>query len=442
MIEQNNNQIAEIAENASLATIHKFIPESVYQNLPEPLNQIVSEFESRERDIVFLSTLGVLSSALPKVYCIYDRKKIYPNLNLFIIAPPASGKGVMNWAKTLIDPIHEKIMSDSIAKIENPSTELSGKAEFQIKILPGNVSSARVYHHLKNAHDSLLIFESEADSLSNMLKQDWGDFSDVMRKAFHHETISISRATNNICFEIKNPKLSMVLSGTPNQLKPLIASKGNGLFSRFMFYYFNDVSRWKDVSPEAGFVNLEKAFEEHSELVYEVYGKLHLKEDAVRVIFTSEQWNKFQRTMSLATDTFIDNQKHEFISVVKRFGIIAMRIAMILTIYRNVKLINSAIQEIQCSDDDINKAIDITKIMIEHSLYVFDLFTKDAIYIPMKERILLNQLPIQFSRGEGVVIAQNAAVAERTYADILKRWVAKGVLSKESHGIYKKIKTN
>jgi hypothetical protein len=405
----------------------------------------VSEFEDRERDIVFLSTLGVLSACLPNVYCVYDKKKYYPNLNLFIVAPPASGKGAMSWAKLLVNPIHEKIMSDSKTKIEqyrNSTTTSVDKPEFKIKLLPGNASSVRVYYHLKNAHDSLLIFESEADSLSNMLKHDWGDFSDIMRKAFHHETISISRATDDVFFEIKNPKLSMVLSGTPNQIKPLIESKENGLFSRFMFYYFDDVSRWKDVSPSAEYVDLEDIFENYSKVIYQLYGKLYLKEKPINVKFTITQWQKFQSTMSLATDTFIGNEKGDFLSVVKRFGIIAIRIAMILTVLRSNEQINSQTSELHCSDEDITKAIDITKVMIEHSLFVFDLFSKDTVYIPVKERILFNQLPNNFSRSVGLRLALNSGFAERTFADVLKRWEKKGIISKQGHGEYKKLKIN
>lgn len=437
-----NNQIAEIADTAGLASIHEFLPESVYQNLPEPLNQIISEFELRDRDIVFLSSLVVLSACLPKVYCVYDKKKCFTNLNLFIIAPPASGKGSMNWAKFLVNPIHEKIMADSKTRIRqfrtSTTTDEIEKPEFQIKLLPGNISSAKIYKHLKNAHDSLLIFESEADSLSKMMKQDWGDFSDVIRKAFHHETISMSRATDDVYIEIKNPKLSIALSGTPNQLKPLIASKENGLFSRFMFYFFDDVSRWKDVSPTANYIDLEEVFENNSEIVSQLYGKLFSKENPVEVKFSMSQWTRFQDIMILVTDTFIGNNKGDFLSVVKRFGIIAMRIAMILTVFRKIDLIDG--NELECTDDDITIALDITKILIEHSLFVFDMYSKDATYIPIKESILLHQLPIHFTRAEGLSIALNSSIAERTFADILKKWTQNGVVSKEGHGKYKKLK--
>jgi hypothetical protein len=432
------------AETADLATIHKFIPECVYLNLPEPLDKIVSGFESRERDIVFLSSIGVLSACLPKVFSIYDRKKNDANLYLFIIAPPASGKGSMNWSKILADPIHENLIKESKSKLQayKRLTDNSGvvKPEMQIKILPGNVSSSKVYHHLQNAQDSLLIFESEADSLSNMLKQDWGDFSDILRKAFHHESVSISRATDDRLYEIKNPKLSIVISGTPNQLKPLISSVENGLFSRFMYYYFDEIQGWKDVSPEAQFLDVENIFEASARVVSQLYDKLKLKQNPLEIKFSKTQWDLFQTEMGLATNTFIENDKIDFLAVIKRHGLMTYRIAMILTVLRNKELINDEINHFECSDEDFLKSLDIIKIMMEHSLFVFDMNNKNSVYFPMNERMLFNTLTENFTRQQGVKEASLFKIAERTFADVLKRWCKKGIISKEGHGDYKKLK--
>jgi hypothetical protein len=441
-----NSQNAENVGLADLATIHKFIPESVFTNLPEPLDKIVSGFESRERDIVFLSSIGVLSACLPMVFSTYDRKKYNANLYLFIIAPPASGKGAMNWSKILVDPIHEKIIKESKSKLQEYKrlTDNSGvaKPEMQLKILPGNTSSPKVYHHLQNTNDSLLIFESEADSLSNMLKQDWGDFSDILRKAFHHESASISRATEDRHYEIKNPKLSIVISGTPNQLKPLISSVENGLFSRFMYYYFEDVQGWKDVSPEAQVLDVEDVFKSSARIVSQLYDKLHLRQNPLEIKFPKNQWDLFQTEMSLATDTLIKSGKFDFISVIKRHGLMTFRIAMILTVLRNNQLINDEINDLNCSDEDFARSLDIIKIMIEHSLFVFDMNDKSSVYLPMNERKLLHELPNQFSRAIGANSALKFNIAERTFADVLKRWEAKGIISKEGHGVYKKLKVS
>ena len=426
----SNVDIAENAETASTADKNKMIPDVVYGRLPEVLIEIVSGYENRERDIVFLSTLGVLSACLPKVFGVYRGKKLFPNLNVFIIAPPASGKGAMNDSKILIEPIHEKIMGDS--------KEIPDK-KFQTKLLPGNVSSARVYTHLSNAHDSLLIFESEADSLSQMLKQDWGDFSDIMRKAFHHETVSLSRESDDKFIEIKKPKLSMVLSGTPNQLKPLISGKENGLFSRFMFYYFDEVTGWEDVSPMSNYQNNEVRLEDVSSKIYDLYGKLYFKENEIEVKLNEAQWDFFQDKMRLAANTFIENNKLDFLSVVKRMGVIFFRMCIILTVLRNENSIDNNTAELYCADDDLTTAFEVLKVIMEHSLYVFDLYDKNSVYLPMNERMLYNQLPQEFSRAIGISKALSVGIAERTFGNVLKRWAKNEILLKVSHGNYKKL---
>lgn len=127
---------------------------------------------------------------------------------------------------------------------------------------------------MKNNKHGLLILESEADSISNMLKQDWGNFSDILRKAYHHEKIPISREIDDKFIEVESPKLSMVISGTQGQVKPLILSKESGLFSRFLYYYFDDGVKWKDVTPNGSLVDYTTVFEKTSNDVFKPYNRL------------------------------------------------------------------------------------------------------------------------------------------------------------------------
>ncbi len=434
----------ESMDSPGIINDYKFIPESVYDDLPEPLNQIILEFEGRERDIVFLSSIVALSACTPGVYFYYGRKKVHPNLYLFIIAPAASGKGEMLWAKLLIDKIHDTIVLDSKQKISEFQNSSAGnnhnKPQLKVKIVPGNVTSAKFYKFLQNADDSLIIFESEADTLSSMLNQDFGDFSDVLRKAFHHESSSVGRSTNDIHYEIKNPKLSIVVSGTPNQVKPLIDSKENGLYSRFSFYYFDDVCGWKDMAPNASYNNLEDKFLKHGDYIYDLYTKLKIRNNPLQFKLTKSQWEKFQNIMSATTDAFIQTKKTEFLSVVKRSGLMTMRIACILTVLRNAESINDDVTELACSDHDLSVAIEVIRVLMEHSLLVFDKYSKDAIIIPVKERILLATLPKNFTRAIGLEVALKLNFKERNFDNILSRWVKNGVVLKESHGEYQKSK--
>jgi hypothetical protein len=428
--------------SAQLVSLNKKMPNEVFENLPEPLKTITEKFEGRERDILLLSSIGVISAVLPNVYGFYDGRTFNPNLYVFIVAPPASGKGTMNWSKKLVEPIHEKLLKESnenrIRWKQSEERTRGERPKTQLKIVPGNTSSSRLHNHLEEASDSLLIFETEADSLSNMLKQDWGNFSDLLRKSFQHETISLSRQSDERFIEIKKPKLSIVLSGTPDQVKPLIESKENGLLSRFIFYDFDEVSGWKDVSPRAHRVNYDDFFEEQSKLIFEIHEKLK-QSKGVEMTLTEAQWDRLQKRMEIALNIVVSNNKNEFSSVIKRFGLICFRLCMILTILRNKERITIPEKiTLEATDEDLKISMSMVKNLIDHSLLIFDKYEKNAIPMTMTERNLINQLPHTFRRSKGLEIANTLSIPERTFDEILKRWERQKVLSKITHGQYQK----
>ncbi|MCY1660376.1 DUF3987 domain-containing protein [Chryseobacterium sp. SL1] len=153
--------------------INELIEEGVYRRLPKILQNITQPFIGRERDIVLTSALGVLGACLPNIYGVYDGDKIYPNLYVMIIAPAASGKGVMNKSRILIDKIHDKVLKDSI-EIQQDCKEGKKKSKekgvddcpsVEIKIMPANISTAEMYTYMGASNHGLLIMESEADTM-------------------------------------------------------------------------------------------------------------------------------------------------------------------------------------------------------------------------------------------------------------------------------------
>ena len=227
------------------------IPDEVYHKLPILLKDCCLQFEHpRERDMFLTGGLTVLSGCIKSVKGTYSQRTVYPNLMSFVIAPPASGKGAFNFAKDLGMPLHismleqNKLSADKYEreKLRAQSSEtgseieIPSKPDFRVLYIPGNTSSASIIDLLNKCGGSGIIFETEADTLSNSLKQEWGGFSDALRKAFHHEPVTYSRKTRNELIEISSPKLSVALSGTPSQVKALIQSADDGLSSRFYYY--------------------------------------------------------------------------------------------------------------------------------------------------------------------------------------------------------------
>ena len=345
----------------------RIIEKSIYNRIPEELIRLTKPFEGREKDIVLLSTLGVLSNCLPNIYGVYDGDTIYPHLYLMIIAPAASGKGVMNYSRLLIEPIHDKIFSESkseylICEEGKKNKDIEQCHEVKVKILPANISSAEMHTYLSSSEHGLLIMESEADTMSNMLKNDWSSYSDVLRKAFHHEPVAISRKTEKLFIDIKEPKLSMVISGTPDQLKPLIKSRENGLFSRFMIYNFDEITEFKNVFA-AKTRNNKVIFNDAGKNIFNLYGELAKLEKPIEFSFTDSQKRKFLDRIRPIRADIVNNHSQSFISNLHRHGLMLFRIAMILTVLRNKFIINNE-EKLFCSNNDFIIALQLMKTLL------------------------------------------------------------------------------
>lgn len=419
-----------------------FINDEIFENLPELIKESVNAFSGRERDVVLLSSLGVLSCCLPTVFGNYNGKNHSPHLYVFIIAPPASGKSRMELSSIIIEKIHQHVKTTSKKAIDdckkNDKSNFSNCPKIEVKLIPGDVSSAKVYTHLESSVHGLLIFESEADSLSQSLKQDYGNFSHMLRKAFHHEKISVSRAIDDKYIEVNKPRLAIVLSGTLGQIKPLIESKENGLFSRFIYYYFDEIIGWKDVSPREHSIDYELLFNQVGDEVCKMYGRLANPElEGIEFKLTDDQWVRLNELMKVVTQMIIKNIDNSFIASAKRMGLIFFRLCMILSAIRNKDVLYQN-KEFVCEDIDFDIAEILIKNLLDHSISVFELFEEEKLQLTMLQMNVLEKLPRSFKRQEAIAAGDSFGVPVRTMDYNLRKWVENKVLRKVSNGIYSK----
>ena len=438
----HKNRKEEVMEYNGIT--NKAIEQAVYENLPPVLKQVTEHFSGREKDIVLLSSIGVLSTCLPNIYGIYDGDEVAANLYILIIAPPSSGKGVMNYSRRMIEPIHDKILRDSKAEIQ--SCEEQNKQEkkkkdgeinicppLEVKILPANISSAEMYSYLGASKHGLLIIESEADTMSNMLSNDWSNYSDVLRKTFHHEPISISRKMEKVFEDIKEPKLSIVMSGTPDQVKPVVKSKGNGLFSRFILYTFDEIKEFKDVFHSTSKF-YKTAFQEAADEVFKLYGKLYNLNNPIEFQFTEEQQEKMIEKFRDIHNDILENHPQSFIPNLNRHGLILFRICMILTALRGQDFES---QVWTCSDDDFDNALSITTGILQHALIIHNTI-EDGVLSKADDEFLFG-LGIQFTRQKAVEYGEKLGIPQRTVDDKLVQWRKKKLVKKIKQGLYKRI---
>jgi hypothetical protein len=187
------------------------IPEELYLHLPELLQHGAMAFtDERERDVFLTGALAILSGRLPGVKGVYAGNEVFPNVFSFAIAPAASGKGALKFAKMLADDYHSFVLKasreaelqynqelsehkqriSSKKKGDTSTEEPPTKPTFKVVYIPANTIYAKILWHLEQNEGTGIICETEADTLGNVFKQEWGSYSDMLRKSFHHERLS------------------------------------------------------------------------------------------------------------------------------------------------------------------------------------------------------------------------------------------------------------
>jgi hypothetical protein len=432
------------------------LPDSVYKNLPELLKKCVDPFNvRREKDVVLLSALTVLSATIPQVTGMYDGCTVHANFNCYIIAPAASGKGVMAHAKKVGSVIHEQRVQEYNEKMaeykarrvkKEPGEEKGPAVELPkqtILFIPGNSSSASVITHLNDNDGNGIICETEADSISNVMKQDWGGYSDMVRKAFHHEPISYSRKKDREYYEINSPKLSMLITSTPSQITGLVKSASDGLFSRFLFYAFSTIPNWKMDLFDKNRGNLDEIFQGISEQVESISSFANMVGPVFS--FTEDQIEEFNSFFDYHLKQFHKLTGGDSPSFLKRFGLILYRIAMVLSVFRYYNT-GGPLEELVCTDEDFQIAKSVIRICLLHNLLIYEHLIKiDEKAINLKGSSLgvnkfLVSVPVgkEHSRAELVEIGKQNKFSESTVDKYLKILAKEGFLVHSNYGKYLK----
>jgi hypothetical protein len=434
------------------------IPESVYENLPPTLFECCKVFtDPRERDVFLTGALAILSGCLPNVSGEYSGSLVYPNLFSFILAPAASGKGTLKFAKVLANKYHAKTLAKSVQDKKDYDVKMAAskkgsrkpnltfigglpkEPKFKVVYIPANTSNAKVIHHLEHNDGRGIMCETEADTLGQTFKNEWGAYSDMMRKAFHHEPISVSRKTDSEFIEVNEPKLSVALSGTPKQVFGIINSAEDGLFSRFIFYVFKTDSVWLDPSPKGNPINLTTFFDKQSQRILDMVE--FFEDEEMSLHLTDDQWEELNvefKTFLEQVNTFVSE---DALSVVKRLGLILYRFCMVFSAIRKFES-KSRNKKIECTDVDFKTALALTKVYLEHSLMMFNNLPKQGeqgVFKSSKNKQkFFDALPDSFQRKEAVAIGEMFEMKPRSVDSFLHTCIGK-YLEQPKAGFYKKM---
>lgn len=383
----------------------------------------------------------VLSSVFPTISGVYWFEECFSNLYAFIAAPAGSSKGVMKFAAHSLNEYKHKLKEDynELKKHYDPKIKSEPPVEQRHQI-PANASSAAFVDSLANNKGVGLIFETEANTLTDNNKNEWGNYNTQLRAAFHHEPITLLRKDSFV--DIDKPKLSVLISGTLKQMSDLIVSSENGLFSRFIYYIFeNDmcfVNPFKGINRTAYFISYSKRISE----MIDFYSQLNLSfklNDDQGVRFTDYFNNNLTTLKTYYESGDIDG-------MVKRFGAITFRIMMLLSILRayenrNQKIMFTPPESLICSEQDFQVALEMITVYIKHSELVFNnlLKNENVVVKGLNKRDLIDLMPELFKRSEIMRKAKELSISERSADRIIKKLIENGMLVKPDRFTYQKV---
>ena len=427
------------------------------QKLPESLQQMLSLASTpEEQDILLMATLAAASACVPNLYFTYGPtgKKYYANLQCFILAAAASGKGIAGQALEMVRVLDEQYPM----------------------LISGDSTLPAWYKALASQNGCGYMHESEGSVITDIWKAAAANYNTALRKAAEHEPISRNRCNGSS--EIQSPRLSMLLTGTFNQYRALVPSVENGYFSRLLTVVIRGTNPFdkRYVSSKGGQSAVPKIVGHSLLRTYEQLQNAGEREWSL----TDAQKERLGEKLETEYRTLIEMLGDNFHSAVIRMAVQIERIAMILTAMRgdsalsrgagnelrpasNAGIIDKGIRlqddttderddkdrpymvdTIYCSDQDYEAAEMIGNKLLLHMASAYRMIDGDAQDVvpeikPIDQRkVLFEQLKEEYEHQDLIKEAKLQGISARTAFRWNEKWQQEGLIIKVRHGLYKK----
>lgn len=419
------------------------------QKLPESVQQMLSLASTpEEQDIILMATLAAASACVPKMYFTYGPtgKKYYANLQCFILAAAASGKGIANQVLEMVREIDEQYPM----------------------LIAGDSTLAAFYKALEEQGGCGYMHESEGSVITDIWKNAAANYNTALRKAAEHEPISRNRVKG--ASEIKNPRLSMLLTGTFGQYKALVPNVENGYFSRLLTVVIRGTNPFdkRYVSSKGGQSAVPKIVGQRLLRVYESL----LCGDEREWSLTEAQKERLGEHLETEYGTLISLLGDNFHSAVVRMAVQIERIAMVLSAMRGGENPHTMrgnehtdsripdgirdktggdnnrpcmVDTLYCSDQDYEAAEIIGNKMLMHMAAAYRMIDGDAQECvpeikPIDQRkVVFEQLKAEYNHGDLTEEAKRQGISKRTIERWNLIWIENGLVEKTNHGQYRKV---
>lgn len=409
--------------------------------LPEPLQKMLSQAATpAEQDMLLMATLTATSACLPNLYFRYGMtgKRYYANLQCFILAAAASGKGIANQALEMIQPVEDIYPT----------------------LIPGDSTFPAFFKRLYENGGHGYVHESEGSVITDIWKSQAATYNSILRKAAEHEQVSHNRVKEMQV--IPCPQLSVLLTGTFSQYRHLVPNIENGYFSRLLPLIVRDIQAFDGRYVEAA-APTESVSRQVGQQLANLSANLYSQPEQEWSL-TKEQKRRLAAHLSTEYKALIGMLGENFHSAVVRMAVQIERIAMILTAMRiqNTDRCTDRIQKtdyvesgdkdrpslvdtIYCSDEDYEAAEMIGGKLILHAAVAYKMIEGEKTeLVPQVEtscqkQMLYERLGGEYEHQELLTEAKVQGISRATAQRWNERWLTEGKICRIQRGMYKKI---
>lgn len=498
------NEFGGVAELAELAdfpsdphlsvTGYTFSDKLPLEDLPAFLAPIYEVHDnSVDRDKMLLGALNIISGLMGGangtadchcgIYGLYDARRVYAPLYNIVYGAAGSSKGEIAFCKRIAAPVkqemrrqyeyekqqYEQQMAQYEAQGKGKAKADRGEAPkeppYRDPFVLGNSSSSAVYRAMDANGGWGMMFETEADTVSAMIASDYGNYSDLMRKAHHHEPISMNRVTDRIHIDIDEPKLSVFLTCTPGQLSALFTASSfeNGLGSRILFYEmpeekatFHDVFARKDEP-------LEETYRRMGDAFLPLYHELRERKNSpLQFVMSSAQQQQFLAAFGSMLHEQNGMLGSGITAFIYRLALEGFRYAMVLTALRRLSewtaipvtqkeggIFRPDERALVCDDRDFRSAMTIVGSLVNHTTRVYAVlakendnpFAKIGVSLSAEEQSVYRSLPeTEFRTSDFKAVAQRVDIPLRSAERMLSKFCnVYRIISPVRYGFYRKV---
>ena len=404
--------------------------ETILSKLPQLLQGILSVDKNSnkfQKKLQLISSVTSIGSVLPKFQCINRNQKLMsPNIYAVILGEPGSGKSKIDVGMTIMTK------TEGVIKQTVSTTMLEPGLPTKCVIIPSNTSRQRLIQHLyvNGSYSPNLLYSTELDNMKSTLKDDNTGFSEELRKAFEHETINYSIKTGNLTYTIDHPNLSLLVSGTLDQVLGYLNVE-NGLFSRALICYSTEKAEFKDQKAEDQDKPLQQEYAKYADDVLEIYNRYNTPKTAK---FSQQGLNLIKTYGEEALEVGSKYFGSSGSGVAFRLAAMVQRIALILYACENYKAEVS--EEVIITDDMVQLAIDIVKLYQNDNFKV--LWEIQNVFKDEVEKAMYDILDEDFTTAIGKAACTAHGFSERQFPRMATKWRNRNLVKRIKQGIWKK----